>query len=125
MSFLQRLQRSQSLIIDSWKNLTDHDQLDVIDSTSFDYPVIIFKHSTTCGISASAKFRLERDWSMIERQLEFYYLDLLKFRGISNVIAERYEVRHESPQILVIKEGRILHHSSHYQVSIPSLKEYI
>lgn len=82
--------------------------------------VLIFKHSTRCSISSTAKFRLESFW---ENDINFptYYLDLLKFRPISNEISERFSVHHESPQVLVIKKGECIFHSSHLSISVKNI----
>ncbi len=122
MGFLERLKASQTNNT-GWRMLTDINQLNEIDKVSASRPVIIFKHSTSCGISAGAKYRLESDWSEISEEVEFYYLDLLSYRKVSNFIAEKYNVRHESPQILVIHKGEVKHKSSHHRIDVKSLNE--
>ncbi len=123
MGFLDRLKASQSSGISDWKMLTDISQLDEIDNLSMEKTVVIFKHSTTCGISAGAKSRLEMDWTSLEGDVAFYYLDLLSYRPISNEIASRYSVRHESPQIIVINNGAATHDSSHHRISVGDLNK--
>jgi len=125
MGFLDRLKASQASQIDAWTALTELKQLDLIDATSQEKTVIIFKHSTTCGISASAKRRLEFDWSAIEGEFDFYYLDLLNYRQISSAIADRYGVRHESPQILVIKKGKATYDSSHHAIQATAISSAV
>ena len=123
MGFLDRLKASQSSGMSDWKMLTDISQLDEIDNLSMEKTVVIFKHSTTCGISAGAKSRLEMDWTSLEGDVAFYYLDLLSYRPISNEIASRYSVRHESPQIIVINNGAATHDSSHHRISVGDLNK--
>lgn len=117
MGFLDRLKASQASTIDNWSILDSIKQLDAIDELSKTQPVVLFKHSTTCGISAGAKHRLEGDWDAIPEGTAFYYLDLLNHRDISNAIADRYAVRHESPQILVIRDGKSVYNTSHQRIN--------
>jgi len=104
----------------NWKNLESTETLDNIIEDSFNAPQVIFKHSTTCPISGMAKRRLEGGWDI---ELSPYYLDLLSFRSISKDIEDRLAVRHESPQILLIKNGKTVYNESHLDISVSSLKE--
>ena len=101
----------------NWKNLTTIAQLDIIDETSESKPVVIFKHSTRCGISAGAEYRLLADWGYETGDIELYHLDLLKHRDVSNAVAERYKVVHQSPQLLMIVDGKAVDDTSHHLVS--------
>lgn len=105
----------------NWKPLTSEDQLAEINELSGHQPVAIFKHSTRCSISTMIKARLERDKA--PDALPFYYLDLIKYRGISNKIAEDYRVEHESPQMLLIKDGKCVYHESHNGISMSEVAE--
>lgn len=84
--------------------------------------VILFKHSTRCSISSTAKFRLENS---LKSNSDFivYYLDLLKNRELSNYLAERFSIRHESPQAIVLKNGKCIYHASHLSISINDMEE--
>jgi bacillithiol system protein YtxJ len=75
--------------------------------------VAIFKHSTRCSISSAAWGKLQRQWLWDDSQLPIYYLDLLNHRLLSNKIASDYSVEHQSPQILIIKNGACIYTSSH------------
>ncbi len=75
-------------------------------------PFAIFKHSTRCSISSMAKNRLESSWK-INEDLPVYYLDLIQFRNVSNLIAEKTGVTHQSPQLIVIKNGKATYNASH------------
>ena len=102
----------------NWKPLTSLDQLDIIDAASQDKPVLIFKHSTRCNISATALSRLERSWTASDdTEQTTYYLDLLAHRDISDAIAKRYGVEHESPQALFIREGKCAHVDAHFGIT--------
>jgi bacillithiol system protein YtxJ len=104
-----------------WIDLTDEAQLQQIDQESNEHPVVIFKHSTRCSISLMAKNRLEREQA--PDNTSFYYLDLLRYRGISNKIAEVYSVHHESPQILLIKNGECTYEETHNGISMQDIAE--
>lgn len=79
-------------------------------------PQIIFKDSTTCGISAHAKARLQEGYSQIEGKADFHYLDLLAFRPVSNLVAQELGVTHQSPQIIVLKDRKVVYTASHHAI---------
>jgi bacillithiol system protein YtxJ len=95
----------------NWKTLTSEEQLSEVNAVSAHQPVAIFKHSTRCSISSMAKARLER--AAEPEGLTFYYLDLISYRPVSNKVAELYQVPHESPQVLVIRNGECIYNESH------------
>lgn len=94
-----------------WISLEQIQQLDQINTASAQKPQLIFKHSTRCSISAMAKSRLYKN--ALPEGIDFYYLDLINHRDISNQIASMYGVRHESPQVLLIKNGQCVYNESH------------
>lgn len=99
-----------------WTKLTDREQLDEIDAISADRPVLIYKHSTRCIVCHMTKRWLERELPG-EDDGAYYFLDLLARRDISNAIAARYGIAHESPQVLVIRNGRCIHSASHMAIA--------
>jgi len=105
-----------------WKVLSTIEQLDEVVEGSKKKPVVLFKHSTTCGISAGAKHALESKWDFAAGDLDFYYLDLLNLRPISNEIASRFGVIHQSPQIIVIADGKAVFDTSHHRISADTLR---
>ena len=105
----------------NWIALTEEKQLQDINEQSSKQPVVIFKHSTRCSISSMAKSRLERE-NAPENAL-FYYLDLIKFRNISNKVAADYAVHHESPQVLLIKNGECVYEETHNGINMPDIAE--
>lgn len=107
----------------SWIDITDEKQLVDIINNSSEKPSVIFKHSVTCGISAHAKDKLESAWDFKEDELEFYYLDLLAHRSISNKIAADFGVTHQSPQIIVVKDGKATANFSHQAISVDKLRK--
>ena len=108
-----------------WHVLGRMDQFDEIVEESKTKPVAIFKHSTRCGISRGVLKMFERNYKLANDQLKLYYLDLLQNRDISNEIAARFKVQHESPQMIVIKNGAVVHHDSHHAIEASHLERYI
>ena len=99
-----------------WIHLTDEEQLKQIISKSQIRPQVIFKHSTRCSISSVALQRLQKVSQPSD--IDFYFLDLLSYRGLSGKIAETFRVPHESPQVLVIKDGQCVYEESHMGISM-------
>lgn len=107
-----------------WTPLTELAQLDAIDAASQATPILLFKHSTTCSISRAALDRLERAWTVEDgAKHTTYLLDLKSYRAVSNAIADRYGIAHESPQTLVISEGRCIGSRSHFSITYAEVKE--
>ena len=99
----------------NWLWLTDDNSFQLAMHKSFERKILIFKHSTRCSISSMALNRIEDN---AKRKIATcYFLDLLKYRSISNKIEEELSVKHESPQILVIENGACTYHSSHNDIS--------
>lgn len=103
-----------------WEHLTELSQLDRITEESKIQPVLIYKHSTSCSISRTSLDRLERNWSLEDAKI--YFLDLLKYRAISNEIATRFGIPHESPQVLIIENGAAVYDASHFDINYQSIK---
>lgn len=107
-----------------WINITTQEELDRAIEQSNQKPVALFKHSTRCSISSMAKSRLERSWNLSE-QIDIYYLDLIAYRPISNRIAEVLDVQHESPQVILLKDGKAVYYTSHNDISVAGLAEQV
>lgn len=99
-----------------WISLETADQLDNIKQKQ-GYS-LIFKHSTRCSISMMAKRRFELDWNNLPADMPLYFLDLIKHRDLSAKIAQDYSVYHESPQMLLIKDGECILDQSHGSISV-------
>ena len=126
MGFLKRLKDSQrSDIPESWTPISKIADLNQVDQASQEKPVMLFKHSVTCGISSGAKYRLESDWENLSSDLPCFYLDLLSHRDVSNAIAERYKVVHQSPQILIISGGESIYDTSHHNISVGDINSAV
>lgn len=98
-----------------WNILSDISQLDTILENSIIKTQVIFKHSTRCGISSSVLKRFERQFDS-SNPVELHFLDLFQHRDISNEIAHRFNVEHQSPQILIIKNRKMVYDASHYDI---------
>lgn len=105
----------------NWHPLNDEKQLAELRAQSFTKPVVIFKHSTRCSISSMALTRLER--SEVPDGVQFYFLDLIRHRGLSNKVAEVFSVHHESPQVLVIRGGECIYDESHGSIHMADIAE--
>ena len=110
----------------NWIELSSKDQLKEINTISNQKPVLIFKHSTRCPTSSMALNRLERNWNDdLSNEITPYYLDLVRYREISNQITSDYQVIHESPQVLIIKGGKSTFDTSHMAISVEAIKDQI
>ncbi len=109
----------------NWIPLKEANQLKNIVESSGLKPVLIFKHSTTCSISNTSLNRLERNWKSEDMSVDAYYLDLLNYRSISNQIAELFQVEHQSPQVLIIQNGKSIYNASHFDIDYSELKKRI
>lgn len=107
----------------NWKSLTStQDVLDLAERSK-EIPCLIFKHSTRCPISSIAKMRLEGDWDFKTDDIEVYFLDLISYRTVSQFIATHFAVHHESPQVLIIKDGMCIYDNSHLDINVAELHE--
>ena len=99
--------------------------LDEIVKISFEKPVAIFKHSTRCSVSRMAWNQFSNQYAIEFEKMELYFLDLLAHRSISNEVAERFGVVHQSPQLIVIKDGKAVYDASHSDIDAQDLKNYL
>ncbi len=107
----------------NWIDLTHESQLASIVEASKAKPQLIFKHSTRCHISVTAKSRL--DSVSHNEEIDCYYLDLLNHRNISNKITEDFKVFHESPQVILIKDGECIYDESHLGIQWDEILETV
>ena len=108
-----------------WKTLSDAGQIDQIISDSDKRPQIIYKHSTRCAVSAQAYRRLKIINAEIIEAADIYYLDVIASRPVSNAVAERFRIQHESPQLLLIKNGQVVWEESHYGIQGDAVLEAV
>lgn len=109
----------------NWTNLVQIEELDQLIALSKSTPVLIFKHSTRCSVSLMAKRSLEAEWNFNSHQVIPYYLDLIAYRQISNQISEQFNVIHESPQAILIKNGNSIYHASHSDISTDDIGKHL
>lgn len=100
-----------------WNSIESEEDLTKAIENSFDHKIGIFKHSTSCFISKTVLKNFEKEINSLDQKPELYYLDLLAHRAISNKIAADLEIRHESPQFLVIENGKVVSNASHQHIS--------
>lgn len=117
LSFFQTSLRKE------WTNLNRMDQLAEIDIKSNTKTQIILKHSTRCSISGMAKDRMEVGLEKLITKADIYYLDLLAHRNISDKISEKWKVEHESPQVIIIKNGEAIYHASHSEINVKEIEK--
>ena len=108
-----------------WIPLESLEQLEEIKINSKGVPQVIFKHSTTCGISRMVLNMFTSAYDLDEGKMDFYFLDLHAHRGISNAVAEKFQVNHQSPQLLIVKNGVVVAHDSHGAISDLKLENYV
>lgn len=110
----------------NWNHLENPEQLNQLIQESADTNILIFKHSTRCNISRATLDRLERNWKDAEvPNVKPYFLDLLSYREISNAIAEKFQVEHQSPQILIIRKGKSVYDNSHYGIDFRAISDNV
>lgn len=100
-----------------WKYIESEEDLKKAIESSFTHKIAIFKHSTNCFISKTVLRNFEKEIGNSDTKPELYFLDLIAYRAISNKIAEDLNVRHESPQLLVIENGKVVNSASHQHIS--------
>jgi bacillithiol system protein YtxJ len=105
----------------NWINITSARQIDEIREKSQTRIQVIFKHSTRCAISSMAKSRLDK--SQQPEHMDFYFLDLLQYRNLSSALSETFKVRHESPQILMIRNDKCVYDESHLAIRMEDILE--
>ncbi|WP_047546856.1 bacillithiol system redox-active protein YtxJ [Psychroserpens sp. Hel_I_66] len=106
-----------------WQPLTEVSQLSDIENRSQTKTQVIFKHSTTCGISRMAMKQFVSAYDL-DSNIDLYYLDLLSYRNVSNETGYKFQVIHQSPQLLVIKNGTAVAHASHGEIAEVDLGKY-
>ncbi len=108
-----------------WIQLTSLGQLEEIEKKSENRAQAIFKHSTTCGISRMVMKMFSENYNFSEDQIDLYYLDLHAHRAVSNAISQKFNVHHQSPQLLIVKKGKVVKHASHGSITDVSLEVYM
>lgn len=108
-----------------WIPLNELPQLDFIEKKSATKTQVVFKHSTRCGISSMVMRQFVSSYHLTEKDLDLYYLDLINYRDVSNEVGYKFQVMHESPQLLVIKNGVVVAHASHGAINEIDLGRFV
>lgn len=107
-----------------WIALTSEEQLKNALVEAETETVLFFKHSTRCSISAMAYDRFEHDWNL-ENNCKLYYLDLIAFRNVSNLMAELTHVVHQSPQVIVLRNNELIYTETHNGISARAIEQLL
>jgi len=108
-----------------WIFLTSENQLEEITRKSFKKSQVIFKHSTRCSISSISMNKFVKNYTIPVDDADLYYLDLLNYRSVSDEVGYKFQVMHQSPQVLVIKNGEAVYDASHYAIQTDKIFELI
>lgn len=103
----------------NWKLCKDDVDFQRILAESYQHPQLIFKDSPRCGISRMVKRQVESDWSGDQTSVQPHLLSVIECREVSNAVANYFQIRHESPQALLIQNGALIYHASHHEINIP------
>lgn len=112
-------------IMEHWKQLNSLDQFESLIEESWEKPVAIFKHSIRCGISHHVKDRIASDYDLKPHELSFYYLDLITNRSVSNIVAEKLNVPHQSPQLILLRDGNVIYDASHQMIDLNHIRNHL
>jgi bacillithiol system protein YtxJ len=113
-------------IVMDWNQLTTASDIDEVKNKSSKKPVVIFKNSNRCSISHAVLNDLERDLkTSAALDAEFYMLDVVAYRPVSLQVAEAFKVAHQSPQLLIIKNGQCVFHDSHFGINLKDVKDRV
>lgn len=108
-----------------WLTITKLEQIDYLKELSKQNLVVIFKHSTRCGISSMVWNRFQNNEYLEREDVNFFYLDLLSYRDISTKIAHEFQVLHQSPQLIILKNQNLVYHSSHSAINPSVLEQFL
>ncbi|GAB1856585.1 bacillithiol system redox-active protein YtxJ [Flavobacteriaceae bacterium MHTCC 0001] len=129
MGLLKKIFKGEKLVKEEkvlpWVPLNDLKQINYIKKKSSLKPQVIFKHSTRCGISSMVQRQFINDYNFSEKELDLYYLDILSYRNVSDEVGYAFQLIHESPQLLVVKNGELVAHASHGQINSVDLAQFV
>lgn len=108
-----------------WKAVQKPEDLDEMERYSANRPVILFKHSTRCGLSHEVKDKLEEEWSATNHSALFYYLDILEYRALSDEVEHRWRIAHQSPQLIILSDQEVLFHGSHRSITAKRIEKVL
>lgn len=108
-----------------WIHLSVPDQINELITESGSIPIVIYKHSSRCGLSYMTENKLESGWEVLKPKVNLYFLDVIRYRNVSAAVAERFNIRHQSPQILVIKNGICVYNTSHHEINVDTILKFL
>ncbi len=108
----------------NWKPLENEEAIEEIVAQSNAKPQLIFKHSTRCIISSSALGMFEKGYDLGDR-VDLHFLDLIRYRNVSNAIARELGVHHESPQVILLNMQEVVYHASHHSIDSKIINQYV
>ncbi len=108
----------------NWINVVSVQQLNEILEKTTENTNLFFKHSTRCSISSMALKLFESDWKNIEN-VDCYFIDLISFRDVSNTIAQKTNIEHQSPQVIVLKNNNVIYYASHQSIDAEKILNII
>jgi len=109
----------------NWIPLNSLEQIKTIKELSKSETILVFKHSTRCGISGMVIKRFENLFDSSMNNIKIYYLDLLNFRAISDEVGYSFQAQHQSPQLLIIRNEVAVLNVSHYDITTVNIQKYL
>jgi bacillithiol system protein YtxJ len=109
----------------NWIPFVENSQFTDVLLESKTKPVLLFKHSTRCGISRFVLKNFEKEYDISSEKLQLYFLDLLAFRSISDEVSNRFNVHHQSPQVIILFKEEVIYHASHQQINVSDIKDVL
>lgn len=120
-SAMKKAFTNDKTMLDGWNILTDEAQVQEVIRASKHRVQLVYKHSFTCGICHMAKGEIEEEYDAISADADMYFVDVKESRPVSDALAEQTGVRHESPQVLIIKEGDVIWNASHHSIKAEAI----
>ena len=107
------------------KPIADIAALDAAIAESRERPVLLFKHSRNCGISCEAYDELQEHLSTARRPAAYKLITVQSHRGVSDEASTRLGIRHETPQAILLKDGRVVWNASHFRITAAELHRIV
>lgn len=108
-----------------WSHLNSNELFDSIREKSYEMPQIIFKHSTSCGISARGRRNMEKFYNSGNLECHIWEVYVIEDRDVSQSITYYFNVPHKSPQVILINKGEVQWHFSHFRINEKKLNKEI
>jgi len=109
----------------NWIPLNSLEQIKTIKELSKSETILVFKHSTRCGISGMVIKRFENLFDSSMNNIKVYYLDLINFRAISDEVGYSFQAQHQSPQLLIIRNEVAVLNVSHYDITTVNIQKHL